>query len=118
MKREKNYKMNIGENIRKWREFKGLKQEDLAKRLDISPGALSKIENGITDTNTKMLEDIADVLEIEISELLMNPQNFFTFNNSPNSNGGTIHGPQNIYSVDKDLLDKIITLIEKISSKI
>jgi transcriptional regulator with XRE-family HTH domain len=53
MKREKNYKMNIGENIRKWREFKGLKQEDLAKRLDISPGALSKIENGITDEPTE-----------------------------------------------------------------
>lgn len=41
-----------------------------------------------------MLEDIADALEIEIHQLLHSPQNFYTFNNNPNSNGGTIHGTQ------------------------
>lgn len=43
-----------------------------------------------------MLEDIEDALEIEIHQLLHSPQNFYTFNNNPNSNGGTIHGTQKL----------------------
>lgn len=54
--------MNVGENIRMWREFKGLKQEDLAKRVDVEPCTLSKIENEKSLPNTHMLEDIADAL--------------------------------------------------------
>lgn len=117
-KKDKKYKMNIGENIRMWREFKGLKQEDLAKRLDVEASTLSKIENERSFPNTHMLEDIAEALEIEIHQLLNSPQSFYTFNNSPNSNGGTIHGTQNAYNIDKELLDKIINLIDKVADKL
>jgi len=39
-------------------------------------------------------------------------------NNSPNSNGGTIHGTQNLYNIDKKFLEKIINLIDKVSNKL
>ena len=110
----KEYKLNVGENIRMWREVKGLKQEDLANRIDIAPPTLSNIENGISKPNTDMLEDIADALEIEVSQLLINPQQLFTFNNSPNSNGVT--GTQHQHNVDKDLLDSLMGVMEKMTA--
>jgi len=79
---------------------------------------LSKIENEKSFPNTHMLEDIAEALEIEIHQLLHSPQSFYTFNSSPNSNGGTIHGTQNVYNIDKEFLEKIINLIDKVSNKL
>ena len=61
-----------------------------------------------------MLEDIADALEIEVSQLLINPQQLFTFNNSPNSNGVT--GTQHQHNVDKDLLDSLMGVMEKMTA--
>jgi transcriptional regulator with XRE-family HTH domain len=113
-KTNKEYKIKAGENIRTWRELKGLKQIDLAQRIDISPEALSNIENGISKPNLEWLEDIADALEIEVSQLLINPQQLFTFNNSPNSNG--VYGTQHQHNFDKDLLDRLMFVMEKMTT--
>ena len=48
LKPKPDYKMKIGENVRKWRDIKGLKQQELARMLNITPPALSHIENNIT----------------------------------------------------------------------
>lgn len=110
----KHYKIKVGENIRTWRELKGLKQLDLAKRIDISPEALSNIENGISKPNIERLEDIADALEIEVPQLLVNPQHLLTFNKSPVNSAvqGSLPSP----NFDKDLLDRVMSVMEKIAS--
>ena len=110
----KHYKIKVGENIRTWRELKGLKQLDLAKRIEISPEALSNIENGISKPNIERLEDIADALAIEVSQLLVNPQHLLTFNNNPNNH--VIQVAQHQPGFDKDLLDRVISVMEKIAS--
>lgn len=112
---DKEYKMKVGENIRIWRDLRGLKQEDLAGMVGISPTALSNIENGVSKPDIERLEDIADALEIEVSQLLTNPQQMFTFNNSPQSNG-VIYGSNSQSNVDKDLLDRVVSVMEKITS--
>jgi transcriptional regulator with XRE-family HTH domain len=112
---DKEYKMKVGENILYWRKLKGLKQEDLAERIGISPTALSNIENGVSKPDIERLEDIADALEIEVSQLLTNPQQMFTFNNSPQSNG-VIYSSNSQSNVDKDLLDRVVAVMEKITS--
>ena len=60
-----------GENIRKIRQEKGLSQESLSEKAEISPGFLSEIENhkktGTFDTFAK----IADALNVEQYELLL-----------------------------------------------
>jgi transcriptional regulator with XRE-family HTH domain len=111
---DKEYKMKVGENIRKWRELKGLQQKDLADKLNISITALSNIETGVSDPNTQRLEDIADALEIEVSQLLTNPQQMFTFNNSPQSNG-LIYGTQHQHNYDKTMLERMMLLMEKMT---
>jgi transcriptional regulator with XRE-family HTH domain len=110
---KKEYKMNIGENIRMWRTFKGIEPKELASRINKSVATISNIENGIAIPNIHMLEDIANALEIEVVQLMSNPQQFFTFNNSPNSNG--VYGTQNQYNVDKTLIEKFTSVMEKMT---
>lgn len=65
----------LGKKIRLLRHQKGWSQEDVAKRLDISIPAFSKIETGITDINLSRLEQISKLFEMSVVQLL-------TFNDS------------------------------------
>ncbi|MBD3748839.1 MAG: helix-turn-helix transcriptional regulator [Sphingobacteriales bacterium] len=60
----------LGKKIRLLRHQKGWSQEDVAKQLDISIPAFSKIETGITDINLSRLEQISALFEMTIVELL------------------------------------------------
>jgi len=60
----------LGKKIRLLRHQKGWSQEDVAKRLDISIPAFSKIETGITDVNLSRLNQISKLFGISIVQLL------------------------------------------------
>ena len=60
----------LGKKIRLLRHQKGWSQEDVAKQLDISIPAFSKIETGITDINLSRLEQISALFEMTIVQLL------------------------------------------------
>jgi transcriptional regulator with XRE-family HTH domain len=60
----------LGKKIRLLRHQKGWSQEDVAKRLDISIPAFSKIETGITDINLSRLEQISSLFEMSVVQLL------------------------------------------------
>lgn len=66
--------MKIGANIRKWRSIKDIKQKDLAASLKMSEASLSNIENDCIDISLSHLEDIAIVLDLEIEQLFIDPQ--------------------------------------------
>ena len=60
----------LGKKIRLLRHQKSWSQEDVAKRLDISIPAFSKIETGITDINLSRLEQISNLFEMSVVQLL------------------------------------------------
>lgn len=60
----------LGKKIRLLRHQKGWSQEDVAKQLDISIPAFSKIETGITDINLSRLEQISALFDMTIVQLL------------------------------------------------
>jgi len=60
----------LGKKIRLLRHQKGWSQEDVAKRLDISIPAFSKIETGITDINLSRLEQISTLFDMSVVQLL------------------------------------------------
>ena len=62
--------LRLSIEIRLLRHQKGWSQEDVAKRLDISIPAFSKIETGITDVNLSRLEQIATLFEMSVVQLL------------------------------------------------
>ena len=95
----------IGRNIRRWREFREMKGEELAQRIGLTKGSLSNIENGKTDLTLNKIEEIAGVLGLTAHHLLSSdPQSIITLTESPNSNGIN-YGTQN--NVDADLLSEL-----------
>ena len=60
----------IGENIVNVRNSKGLKQIDLAIKLNMEASSLRRIERGRTNTTLKILFRIAKALEIEVQDIL------------------------------------------------
>ena len=63
--------LSVGKSIRNLRELNGWSQEIIAKRLNISIPAFSKIENGVTDVNLSRLAQIAHVFEINVANLIL-----------------------------------------------
>ena len=60
----------VGENIRKYREKKGLTQETLAHEADLHRAYIGQIERGEKNIGVKNLEKIAKALDIKPSKLL------------------------------------------------
>ena len=110
-KQNKEYKMKIGANVRKWRDLRGLKQKDLAEMVNLKEGAISNIENDITVPTIHQIEDLADALEINFFQLFSDPMsNINTFNDSPHSIG-SIGTQQN--QTDKEVLQIMMERMEK-----
>ncbi|MPS73308.1 MAG: XRE family transcriptional regulator [Chryseobacterium sp.] len=63
-------KLNIGENIKKFRELKNMTREEIADRLDLSVSAYGKIERNETDVTVSRIQQIAEILQIEMSQIL------------------------------------------------
>lgn len=62
--------MNIGRLVKEARERIGITQKELASRLSVHTMTISRIERGDTNTDTKMLNDIAIALGISFRDLL------------------------------------------------
>jgi transcriptional regulator with XRE-family HTH domain len=57
-------------NLRRIRHAKGMSQDDLAYAADVSRSYLSQLEKGSYYASLKVIGRIADVLEIDPSDLL------------------------------------------------
>lgn len=61
---------DIGNRIRILRVSKGLSQQDMGDKLEITPGAYAKIERGETDPSASRLFQIAGIFKVDIMVLL------------------------------------------------
>jgi len=68
----------VGDNIRKWRELRSIKQQLLASQLGITAGAMSNIENNKSEVNSDRLQQIAICLQIDVGMLFSNPIDLIT----------------------------------------
>lgn len=70
--------MELGEKVSLMRTLKGLTQEEMAVKLNMSTTGYAKIERGETKLQNPRLEKIADVLGIALTDLLnFDAQNVF-----------------------------------------
>ena len=60
----------LGENIKTLRKNKGLTQEELAARLNVVRQTVSKWEKGFSVPDADILQKIADILEVDVKQLL------------------------------------------------
>ena len=92
--------MNLGTNIRKIRDAKGLSSKEVALSCKMDPAQYSRIENNKTDPALSSLVKIAKALGISIAELFSADEVF-----------------KDVNSIDKTLMEKI-SLIEQLRAPI
>jgi transcriptional regulator with XRE-family HTH domain len=68
-----------GKLIRKRREQLSLSQQEMAERLNMSQSTYSRIEQKDEDITIRQLKTIAEVLEIQLADLL--PDELIIYNN-------------------------------------
>lgn len=66
-------KQIFGNNLHSYRKLRGLSQEQLSERLDISVKHLSTMETGKVFASAELIEKIAIVLDVSISSLFYTP---------------------------------------------
>lgn len=70
-------KTEIGSRILHLRNTKGISQEELAQKIDISRSALSQIENGNRNIQLVELKSLSEILNFSMDEIMSND---FSFN--------------------------------------
>ncbi|MCD8026942.1 MAG: helix-turn-helix domain-containing protein [Clostridiales bacterium] len=83
---------NLGANIKKIRQAKGMTQEQLAERADISVNFMSLIENG-KNMSAETLVKIANSLEVSVDNLMCGAT-------KPSGNKISEQIMQSLYSLD------------------
>ena len=61
--------MSIGENIKKIREGRGIKQSELAERVGVTQSMMSQIERGSKAPSMPLGAELAKVLECRMDDL-------------------------------------------------
>jgi transcriptional regulator with XRE-family HTH domain len=79
--------MSIGSKIRQVRTIKNIKQEDLARHLNMGQSTLSKIESDSTPISAEDLLKIADYTQTPLTQFLPDGLSINVQNNHDNANG-------------------------------
>ena len=98
--------MKIGNNLRKIRIERGLKQENMADLLGLSQSGYNKIERNLHDVNQEKLEFFAEKLAVKLEDLLELDTNYMqeNHNNTIENNAQN----QNIYKCNQELTNELI----------
>lgn len=95
-------------NIKRQRETKGLRQQDMAERLSMSLRSYQSLECGETKLDIERLERIAGILETSLEELLR-PEGVVIHqevrDNAYDNKNGLFYN----YGIGEDMLNKLLT---------
>lgn len=94
--------MNIGNRVKELRIQKGLTQEELADRSELSKGFISQLERDLTSPSIATLEDILQCLGTDIQEF---------FSESPKEEQIVFHDSDYFEKVDEELGNTIEWII-------
>lgn len=59
--------------LREWLVKRGLEQKQVAERMEIEPGTVSKLLNGRMKLNIEYLASFADALDLSVADLFRHP---------------------------------------------
>lgn len=62
--------INVGKQIQKLRELKGISQQDLAARCNFEKSNMSRLEAGRVNPTLSTLEKIANALHVTLAEIV------------------------------------------------
>ena len=105
--------METYEKIRLARELNQWSQEEMAEKLEMSPSGYARIERGEVRLNIERLEQIAKILNIDISDLIQKDINGITIQiikDSENSNIGDVNLFSNNHGISE--IEKLNLIIQ------
>ncbi len=110
--------LNIGDNIKKFRELKDLTREQMAANLNMSLSGYSKIERGESDLTISKLVQISEVLGISLAQLLsFDASQIFNI-----SNNQTVQGigakSEHMYFHGDEYREKYIKILEEENNRL
>lgn len=124
--------MKVTDKIKKLREFHQLSQAEMAEKLHLSTSGYTKIEKGERGLDLTRLEKIAEILDVELSDLFDNNMICLINENSHHHNHNNYgdqelnlhiekltlkleHSQEIIKQKDKEIeiLNKLITALEQ-----
>lgn len=102
----------VTENIRVLREIKGFSQEYVASKLEMTQSGYAKIEAGKSNVTMQKLVEIAEVLEVDVKDLLANNQkHFYSFQHNQVVNA--THSIENLHMENKEIYEKMIAKLQE-----
>lgn len=105
--------MNLGENIKKFRELKNITREVIASELEMSLSGYSKIERNEVDLTISKIQKIAEILKVDVSQIL----NFDASQIFNVSNNNLVHSigakAENMHFHTDDYKEKYIKMLEE-----
>jgi transcriptional regulator with XRE-family HTH domain len=66
--------VHIGDNVRRLRLHRTMRQDELARQAGITPTALSRIERNESEPRVSTIRKLADILEVSPAELIEGPR--------------------------------------------
>ncbi len=102
----------ISENIKKFRELKGITRDSIASELEMSVSGFSKIERGEIDLTLSKLDKIASIIGVSVAQILsFDASNIFNINNNKTIN--SIGTDNNISNINEgNYIEKYIQKLE------
>ena len=93
-------------NIKRSRNIRGLRQQDLADKLNLNLRSYQNLESGATRMDLERLVQIAEALEVSPEDLLK--QEGMIIHQEVGENSG--EGPGNVYNngIEKEVLDQLL----------
>ena len=101
---------NIGINIRRIREQKGLSQDYVAQSLDISQASYARMENEDTKITVDRLYKLAEIFEIEVTEFFTGTKMTIQTQNNYDNAYGFI---ENLTIENKENTERLIVSYEE-----
>jgi transcriptional regulator with XRE-family HTH domain len=97
-------------NIKKRRELKGLRQQDMADKLCMNIRSYQNLESGNTRLDIERLEKIAGVLETNIEELLKTGEYYIhqEVNDTGSTSGFSTTGDVYNYEAKQEIMDELL----------
>ncbi len=104
--------LSIGENIKKLRELKSITRETMCEKLELSMSGYSKIERGETDLTVSRVQQIAEILEVDLSQIMnFDASQVFNVSNNKIIQSVSTKG-ENIHFHGDDYKEKYIQMLE------
>lgn len=93
--------MNIGMNIKTWRERNNLKQSDLGKLLNVSNKTISSWEKNRTEPNIGMIEEMCKIFKCQKTDIIDGTQPYLI------SDKNTLNTIFTLYQSDTEFMNYI-----------